>query len=126
MSGASTMGTKQRGASFLGWIMIALLVSVAGLLAARVVPPYVDYRTIVSLIEALPRDQVHTMTKGEIRESLQKRFLINNIRDLKVADIITIEHKREGTSLVLHYEVREPLAYNVSVVIAFDRTFNYL
>ena len=119
------MENKQRGASFLGWVMIALLVSVAGLLAARLVPPYIDYRTIVTLIEALPKDQVHTMSKGEIRESLQKRFLINNIRDLKVADIIDIQHRREGTSLVLHYEVREHLAYNVSVVITFDKTFNY-
>jgi Domain of unknown function (DUF4845) len=125
MIGAGTMETRQRGASFLGWVLIALLVSVAGLLAARVVPPYVDYRTIVTLIEDLPKDQVHTMSKGEIRESLHKRFLINNIRDLKVADILDIQRKRDGTSLVLKYEVREHLAYNVSVVIAFDRTFNY-
>ena len=120
------MQSKQRGASFFGWVVIALLVSVVGLLAARLVPAYIDYQTIISLIEALPRDQVHTMPKSEIRESLQKRFLINNIRDLKVADIITIEHKREGTSLLLHYEVREPLFYNISVVVTFDRTFNYL
>ena len=120
------MQSKQRGASFFGWVVIALLVSVVGLLAARLIPPFIDYRTIVSLIEALPRDKVHTMPKSAIREALQKRFLINNIRDLKVGDIITIEHKREGTSLLLHYEVREPLFYNISVVVTFDRTFNYL
>lgn len=119
------MQTKQRGASFLGWVVILMLVSLAGLLAARLIPPYIDYRTIVTLIEALPRNQVPTMSKGEIREALHKRFLINNIRDLKVADILAIEHKRDGTSLVLHYEVREPLFYNVSIVVTFDRTFSY-
>ena len=119
------MRTKQRGASFLGWVLVAALVSVVALLAFRLVPPYVDYRTIVTLIEALPTEQVHTMSKVEIRDALQKRFLINNIRDFKVADVLEVEKRRDGTVLKLKYEVREPLAYNVSVVIAFERNFNY-
>jgi Domain of unknown function (DUF4845) len=119
------MRKNQRGASFLGWVLVAALVSVVALLAVRLIPPYIDYRTVVTLIEALPADRVHTMTKGEIKEALQKRFLINNIRDLKVADIIDVQKKRDGTVVALNYEVREHLAYNVSVVIAFERNFNY-
>ena len=119
------MRTRQRGASFLGWVLIAALLSVVALLAVRVVPAYVDYRTIVTLIEALPADRVPAMSKGEIRDALQKRFVINNIRDLKVADVVDIQKKREGTILVLKYEVRQHLLYNVWVVIAFDRTFTY-
>jgi hypothetical protein len=119
------MKSKQGGASFLSWIMIAAMVSALGLIAARLAPAYVDFRTICTLIEALPRDQVHIMTKGEIKEALSKRFLINNIRDLKVDDILTIDRKRDGTALVLKYEVRQPLIYNISIVVAFDKTFNY-
>jgi hypothetical protein len=119
------MKSKQGGASFLSWIMIAAMVSVLGLIAARLAPAYVDFRTICTLIEALPRDQVHTMTKMEIKEALSKRFLINNIRDLKVDDILTIDRKRDGTFLVLKYEVREPLIYNIWIVAAFDKTFEY-
>jgi Domain of unknown function (DUF4845) len=119
------MRTNQRGASFLGWVFVVALVSMAALLAARLVPPYVDYRTIVTLIEALPADRVHTMTKGEIKDALQKRFLINNIRDLKINDIVDVQKKRDGTVIMLKYEVREHLAYNVSVVIEFEKNFNY-
>ncbi|MGH8597155.1 MAG: DUF4845 domain-containing protein [Gammaproteobacteria bacterium] len=119
------MNGRQRGAAFLSWVLIAALISVVALLAARLVPPYVDYRTIVTLIEALPADRVHTMSKLEIRDGLQKRLLINNIRDLKVTDIVDVAKKRDGTIVVLKYEVRQHLAYNVSVVIAFDRSFNY-
>lgn len=119
------MKSKQGGASFLSWIVIAAMVSALGLIAARLAPAYVDFRTICTLIEALPRDQVHTMSKIEIKEALSKRFLINNIRDLKVDEILTIDRKRDGTFLVLKYEVREPLIYNISIVAAFDKTFEY-
>lgn len=119
------MKSKQGGASFLGWIAIAAMVSVIGLIAARVGPAYVDYRTIITLIDALPADKVHVMSKAEIYDALQKRFLINNIRDLDPTKIIRVDRKREGTNLVLNYEVRQPLMYNVSLVVAFDRTFAY-
>jgi hypothetical protein len=119
------MRSKQGGASFLSWIVIAALVSAVGLIAARVAPAYVDYMTIVKLIEALPNDQVHTMSKTEIREALNKRFLINNIRDLDVNQIVDIDHKRDHTELSLRYEVRQPLIYNISVVVSFNRTFDY-
>ena len=119
------MRSKQRGASFLSWIAIAAMVSVIGLVGFRVVPAYVDYYTIIKLIEALPSDKVHTMGTGEIKDSLRKRFLINNIRDLDVDKIILIDRKRIGTTLVLKYEVRQPLVYNISVVVAFDKNFDY-
>ncbi|HTO58484.1 MAG TPA: DUF4845 domain-containing protein [Pseudomonadales bacterium] len=117
--------SKQGGASFLSWIVIAAMVSAIGLIAARLAPAYVDYRTICTLIDALPADKVHTMTKTEIRDSLQKRFLINNIRDLDSGQIIDIDHKRDHTVLTLKYEVRQPLIYNISIVVAFDREFDF-
>jgi Domain of unknown function (DUF4845) len=119
------MKSKQGGASFLSWILIAAMVSAIGLVAARLVPAYVDYRTIVTLIEALPADKVHLMSKGEIKDALSKRFLINNIRDLNVNDVVEIDRKRDGTTLVLKYEVRQPLIYNISVVVSFDRRFPF-
>lgn len=119
------MRSKQRGASFLSWILIAAMASMVGLVGARVAPAYVDYFTIVNLIEALPSDRVHSMGTGEIKDSLRKRLLINNIRDLQVDKIIEIDRKRIGTTLILKYEVRQPLVYNISVVVAFDKHFDY-
>jgi Domain of unknown function (DUF4845) len=119
------MKSKQGGASFLSWIVIAAMVSAIGLIAARLAPAFVDYRTINTLIEALPADQVHLMSKGEIYDALKKRFLINNIRDLDVTKILTIDRKRDGTSLLLNYEVREPLIYNIAIVVSFDKHFEF-
>jgi hypothetical protein len=119
------MKSKQGGASFLSWIVIAAMVSAIGLIAARIAPAYVDYRTITTLIEALPADKVHLMSKGEIYDALNKRFLINNIRDLDVTKVVTIDRKRDGTALLLNYEVRQPLLYNIAIVVAFDKRFDF-
>ena len=119
------MKSKQGGASFLSWILIAAMVSAIGLIAARLAPAYVDYRTINTLIGDLPADKVHLMSKAEIYEALHKRFLINNIRDLDVTKILTVDRKRDGTALVLDYEVRQPLIYNIWIVVAFNKRFDF-
>jgi predicted lipid carrier protein YhbT len=117
--------SKQRGASFLGWLVIVAAIAGVAVLGLRLIPHYIDYRTILSVVDALPADKVHTMSKAEIREALKKRFLINNIRDLKVREVIEIDRKRAVTLLVLNYEVREHLAFNVDLVIFFDRRIEY-
>ena len=106
-------------------LLLVALIGGVGTLAVRLIPHYIDYATIVSLVEELPADQVHQMAFSDIRTSLKKRFLINNIRDLDPAKILKIERKRDGTSLVLDYERREPLVYNVDLILAFHREFHY-
>jgi hypothetical protein len=115
----------QRGVSILGWLLILILIGSIATLAVKLAPHYVDYVTIVRLVEALPPTQVHTMDKTEIRDSLKKRFLINNIRDMDVQDVVHVERKRETTNIIIEYERREHIAYNVDVVLTFDRTFEF-
>ena len=44
--------SKQRGASFLGWLLIVVAVGSAAVLGLRLVPHYIDYQTIVSVVDA--------------------------------------------------------------------------
>jgi hypothetical protein len=116
---------RQRGISILGWLVILVGIGAVAMLSLRIVPHYIDYYTIEKIVQALPSDQVHTMSKTALREALLKRFLINNIRDLNVSEVIDIERKREITVLHVHYERREPLVYNASVVLTFDKQFEF-
>jgi len=125
MTGVHMTRRRQRGISILGWLVILVIIGSVASVAIRIIPHYIDFGTIVNLVEALPRDQVHTMDKAAIRESLLKRFLINNIRDLNVRDVIEIDRKREGTTLIVHYERREHIVYNIDLVLTFDRRFEF-
>ena len=116
---------RQAGISIVAVLLLVALVGAVGTLSVRLIPHYIDYGTIISLVEELPPDAVHKMGATEIRTSLQKRFLINNIRDLDPAQILKIDRKRDGTTLILDYERREPLVYNVDLILVFHREFHY-
>ena len=115
----------ERGVSIMAALLLVALIGAVGTLSVRLIPHYIDYGTIVSLIEELPPDSVHKMAASEIRGSMQKRFLINNIRDLDPGKIMKIERKRDGTTLIIDYERREPLVYNVDLILVFHREFHY-
>jgi len=116
---------RQAGISIVAVLLLVALIGAVGTLSVRLIPHYIDYGTILTLIEELPPDKVHKMSASEIRGSLHKRFLINNIRDLDPAKIIKIERKREGTTLTIDYDRREPLVYNVDLILVFHREFHY-
>lgn len=115
----------QRGAGMLSWICILAVAALVLTLALRLIPHYIDFRTMVGLLEDLPAGEVHDMTKKDIRETLTKRFKINNIRDLKVTDVLTIERSRGETILLLDYEVRENMVANIDLVVMFEQRFAY-
>ncbi len=91
----------------------------------RIGPHYIDFRTIQSIMEALPTAEVHKMDKGVIRELLRKRFRINNIRGFRVQDILSIERTKVSTVVVIDYEVRESLLFNADIVVMFEDQYEY-
>ena len=119
------MRRHQTGLSILAWLVVLIIIGSIAVLTVRLAPHYIDYHTLISIIEGLPANSVHTMSKGEIRDTMLKRMKINNIRDLDVRTILEIDRKRDGTALVLRYERREPLVYNVDLIVTFDRRFEF-
>ena len=117
--------TRQAGLS--GYGIVAILVVVASLvtLSLRLGPHYLDFYTIQSLIEEMPANKVHTMGKNEIRESLAKRFTINNIRNINVRDAIRIERLKGSTTLTVGYEAREHVVYNVDAILNFEKSYTF-
>lgn len=116
---------RQLGLSAMQVVVLILIIGGVVTAALRTVPHYLDFYTMVSVVEALPHEQVHVMSKQKIRDALQKRFKINNIRDVDMGKSVAIERKRGETSLTLAYEIREHLFYNIDLVLTFNRRFAY-
>jgi translation initiation factor RLI1 len=116
---------RQRGMAMIQWMLLVLIVGGTATVAIRTIPHYIDFYTMVSVVEALPKNQVHVMSKQKIRDSLRKRFKINNIRDVDIAKVVGIERKRGATALTLDYEVREHLFYNIDLIMSFSKRFDY-
>lgn len=117
--------SRQDGVSALGMVAgLAALVAVVVLLL-RLGPHYIDFQTLRSVMEGLDGPQVHEMDKRAIFQTLEKRFKINNLRSFRVRDRVSINRDKTGTTVVVAYEIREPLIGNADIVLAFDEKYSY-
>lgn len=113
---------KQKGLTFISWLII---LAVAGLLfyvGIRITPVYLDHYAVKTILETVKNDPLAARkTKREISNMITRRLDINNIRH------VTHEHikiKRTGrkTNIIVAYEERRPIAYNLSVVMTFEES----
>ena len=58
---------------------------------------------------------------ANIREAMRKRLKTNNIRKFNLEEHLEIARDRDGTELVLDYEVRIDLFANLSLIAAFEK-----
>ena len=116
---------RQRGLSAMGTLVVLIVIVAAITLTLKLAPHYIDFYTMRSVIEGLPAQEVRTMSRTNLHEMIQKRFKINNLRDFKIRDIIDLDRSREGTVLVVKYERREHLFFNVDVVLTFEKRYEY-
>ena len=117
--------STQRGMSGLGMLVTVAAVIGMVMLALRTIPHYIDFQTIGSIMDDLSAAQVREMEKRTIVETLQKRFKINNVRSMTVKDVLSIERNNAGTTIVVDYEIREPLVGNIEIVLVFNETYSY-
>lgn len=116
---------RERGTTFVG--IVALLVGIAAVLtlSLRLGPHYIDWQTMGTLFDDLKKEDVHQMSPSKIRESLGKRFRVNNLRDFNLREIMKVERNKAETYLVVRYEKRESIMYNIDIVVSFDERYEY-
>ena len=117
--------SQQRGAGTIGWLAGALALVSIITLTLRLGPHYLDFRTLQAVMDSLPVGEVHEMDNRSVRALLQKRFLINNIRSVKVRDIVKFDRSKNSTEISIGYEVREHLLFNIDAVLTFNESYRY-
>jgi hypothetical protein len=116
--------SAQRGMSTWGWLFFAGMIAVGASAALRIGPHYIDFRIVQSVMDRLPESEVHDMSRAKIREHFSKQFRVENFY-IAVRDMMKIERDRDQTVLVIDYEIREHLFYNVDFVLVFSEQRTY-
>lgn len=120
----TTGPSRQRGLSLIGWVVVLIILAVFGTAAFRMVPAYMEYSTIRSAINSVLSDsKTALMSEREVYDAISKRFTINQVTAIGVRDL-DIQKAGGQLSVGVDYEVREPMFYNVFVVMEFDHTFS--
>ncbi|TAK64689.1 DUF4845 domain-containing protein [Methylobacter sp.] len=113
---------RQQGLTLISILFILGLIGFFVLLTLKIVPIYLDHGKVTSALEAL-KATPDLASKGEfeIRDSLNKRFAINYVYDVKQDNIKVIKHGNY-VKVDIEYETVVNLVGNLSALAEFHDT----
>ena len=117
------MQQRQRGMTFLGILVLIVVVGAWVYAAIRLAPKYLEYMKIAATLEKV-RDE-HENNPGttdfDLRKSVERHFNIESVTAITENDI---EIKRDGSVFTVRaaYDDTVPLVANVSFLVQFDKT----
>ncbi|KNC14574.1 DUF4845 domain-containing protein [Pseudomonas sp. RIT-PI-a] len=115
----------QQGMSIVGWLLTLAVVAFVASTAFKLVPHYMDNRTLSQAIESIGADKsARVDTVGEFYGHVSRAMQVNNIQDLDLNKVLSVTDAGNVFQAHLKYEKREPLIQNLDVVVKFDRQFS--
>ena len=121
----SNLHHRQRGVTFIGWVLLLLPLALVGYAAMRVGPAYLNYTKVVRAFDAMQKEyagpDAATASRAALNSSLSKHFDIDSIYSPKL-DEVEFTHTAGGWTLAVNYEHEIPLFYNISLLLKFSKT----
>lgn len=115
---------RQQGLSGAGWFLVIVLIFSAASVGVRLIPIYIDHRTLGGLItDLIATPEAATMTSRQFHEELQKDLRINNIREFELKEMLEFERRDGFVRVNVNYEVREPLFANIDLILSFEEQY---
>lgn len=112
---------RQRGMSYWGWLGIVAIFGFILTCVSKMGPAYIDaYYVDEGLRKLSENPGLRDMSRGEIKKELDRFFLINNVRG-QPTESVQILRGADSMLVSVDYELRQPLFYNVDVVMKFNK-----
>lgn len=109
---------RQRGLTIGGMLFVAALLVVVALMALKVLPVIMEYRTIQSNFKAMAEDpKLRTASLLQMRGAWLSRTMVEDVKHLPPENIDYVKDAN-GWTISADYSVKVPLFANVS--LAFD------
>ncbi len=117
------MRHRQRGITFLGWIVLLLPVAIIGYVAIRAVPLYLNYTKVVQAFEQTQAEYAasESVNGPMLKSSLEKRFDVSYVDNPKMQDV-SVRKTGDGWVMEVEYEEIVPLFYNISLLLEFEKS----
>lgn len=114
---------QQRGVGITGFALISIVVCFALLFAFKLIPAYLEHLSVSQSMSGLKNEENlpvdSTEAKIAIRKALQRRFDINDVRQIKARQVQIIS-TREGFDVVADYEVTVKIFADIDIVLHFN------
>lgn len=111
----------QRGITFIGFLMVLVILGFFAYTAMRLVPIYTEYFSVVKAMKSVAGEVgVANKQPGEIRNMILKHFEISYVDSVRPNDIRIARDR--NPSINIAYEVRKPFISNIDLLVTFDHT----
>ena len=112
---------NQRGVTLTGLIITLAIVGVVGVLAAKLMPAYIEYFAVKKMLASMEQAGDLKGTVRDIRRGFDTRNAIEDVKSVKGEDL---EVTKEGGETVVsaNWSVKVPMLNNVSACIDFAVT----
>ena len=118
----NVMNRKQGGMTMMSWLVVLGIAVFFILIGIKMVPTYLENYAIKQVLATMENDRsVRKMSPGEMKKSFMKRIKINSVYEFN-RDWIKIKKEKFGTRFSVDYEIRKPVAGNVSIVMVFSES----
>ena len=118
----NVMARKQNGMTMLSWLIVLGIAVFFILIGIKMVPTYLENYAIKQVLATMENDRsVRKMTPKQIKESFMKRIKINSVYEFK-REWIKLKKEKNGMRFSVDYEIRKPVAGNVSIVMVFSES----
>jgi hypothetical protein len=106
--------------TFIGWVIVLMLIGFFALLAMRLVPVYLENYTVKSTLKSLQNEpEISKKTPLEIRRLIENRLYVNYIETVD-AKQFSIVQKGGRTTVGVDYQVERPFIGNLYLLVKFQ------
>lgn len=107
-----------------GIMAMVILFCLALKIGTALLPAFFDDRMINQQIQELVTASNQQSVPQKFYDELDARLTMNNIRDLKAADIVKAVQAGNGIQVTKNYEIRQPFVLNVDFAVKFEKKFD--
>jgi Domain of unknown function (DUF4845) len=116
----NTLSKPQQGYTLISLIFMLGIFGFFVLLGMKIGPIYLDHSKVKSALAAIEEmKDIDSLGEADIRSSLDKRFNMNYVSDIKAQDVKIIK-RGNYLKVQANYEVVEKIVGNASVLVQFD------
>lgn len=112
--------SRQRGMTFLGFVMLMCLIGFFSMLTLKIGPIYLDHYKVLASLEGLKSDQdLASRSKQDILGTLGKRWDIDMVNSVTKDDVYIVKEMGKVT-VQIAYDVTKPIMGNIDVLVHFN------
>ena len=118
---------RQAGLGAISTILAVLFVVFVAYLVMMIVPVYIDDWQAQKIVGNLneKEDGFFSMSKEEILNSVDRRFSISSIYDIKPREVLKIKASGGKVAIKMHYDREVPIVHNLYVLMKFRHDFDF-